>query len=106
MTEPEIAGYLTYYHESALSQTKKVPFYMGENTIGRDPNNKVTILDSTISKVHAKLVVTPTEMHYIDIGKNGTKVNSNLDESRIVPNQPVSIFTGVTLYLGDMVCKV
>ena len=79
---------------------------MGENTIGRDPSNRVPIPDATVSKVHAKLIVTGRDMQYIDVSKNGTKLIKNNEENKIESHKAVTIFGGMTLYLGDIFCVV
>ena len=64
------------------------------------------IPDATVSKVHAKLIITPREMQYMDVSKNGTKLIKNNEENKAESHKPVTIFAGMTMYLGDIVCVV
>jgi DNA-binding winged helix-turn-helix (wHTH) protein len=53
--------------------TKRFPLYPGEHVIGRDPDVEVRIDASTVSRRHARIVVTPDATILEDFGsKNGT----------------------------------
>ena len=51
----------------------------GENTIGRDPSNKITIVDSSLSRFQARIDIKPNgEATITDLNSgNGTRVNSS-----------------------------
>jgi pSer/pThr/pTyr-binding forkhead associated (FHA) protein len=72
----EVAGYLVILAPPEL--VSRVPFYMGENIIGRSESKAtVVVKDFSISQKHARLIVTPQTMTLSDIGsKNGVKINS------------------------------
>jgi len=51
----------------------------GENTIGRDPSNKIAIVDSSLSRFQARIDIKPNgEATITDLNSgNGTRVNSS-----------------------------
>jgi len=45
-------------------------------TIGRDDSNNLVLDDDRVSRSHARLDITPTEIQYVDLGSlKGSKVN-------------------------------
>lgn len=49
---------------------------IGEVVLGRSPECHVTIEDPLISRQHARIVVTPTQCTFVDLGsRNGSRVN-------------------------------
>ncbi|MGH9202411.1 MAG: FHA domain-containing protein [Vicinamibacterales bacterium] len=54
---------------------KRLPLRPGENVIGRDPEGGIPIDSATVSRRHARIVITGTEAVLEDLGsKNGTFV--------------------------------
>ena len=54
-----------------------------EITLGRDPNSDIFLDDVTVSRHHAKIVVSDDSVTIIDVGStNGTYVNNELIEER------------------------
>lgn len=71
---------------------KRLPLRPGDNVIGRDPEGGIPIDSATVSRRHARIVITATEAMLEDLGsKNGT----------FVGKEPVS--TPVRLKDGDEV---
>ena len=59
-----------------VDDTKVYPLIAGENSIGRDPQCTVVLNSLGVSRIHAKLQVTPERAMLHDLGsKNGTSVN-------------------------------
>lgn len=49
---------------------------IGEVVLGRSPECHVTIEDPLISRQHARIVVTPTQCTFVDLGsRNGSRIN-------------------------------
>lgn len=72
------------------------PLSAGEYSIGRSKKCKILIRDSSISRIHARLTVTPAgDLHLIDLGsENGVFVNGQkLTETR--PDQQDRIRLGL-----------
>jgi hypothetical protein len=56
-----------------------------EVTIGRDPVSDIFLNDVTVSRNHARLIVTPEGVTVHDVGSlNGTYVNDDLVESALL----------------------
>lgn len=64
-----------------------------EVTIGRDPESDIFLNDVTVSREHARLVVSGGEVTIIDAGSlNGTYVNNEIvSEARLVSGDAVQI---------------
>jgi hypothetical protein len=75
---------------------KTLPLREGENLVGRHPASAVWINGSSVSRTHARIVVTPAEVRLEDCGsRNGTFV----DSSRIV--EPHLLVDGNTVSFGS-----
>ena len=70
-----IAGFLVILNPAELAG--KVPFYLGNNIIGRsEEKSTIIVRHPNVSQKHAILKVTNKSIILIDIGsKNGTKIN-------------------------------
>jgi pSer/pThr/pTyr-binding forkhead associated (FHA) protein len=107
MTESEIAGYFSYWLIDEKPEERRLPFFMGENRIGRNADNRIIIPNRSTSNFHGNLTVTATGMTYIDLGgKNGTKINNESEDNLLSPKTEVEVYDGTTLYLGDIKCKI
>jgi DNA-binding winged helix-turn-helix (wHTH) protein len=73
-----------------MAGRRRIALVDGENVVGRDPEASVWLDDSTISRRHARLVVSDTGTVLEDLGsKNGTTVGG------------VRLTAAVTLHNGD-----
>lgn len=71
---------------------------VGENTVGRQGTD-VLLLDSTVSRSHARIRVENGQVFVEDLGStNGTKVG----DVRLSPNQPVVATGGTLLRFGNV----
>jgi len=69
----------------------------GVNTVGRE-NCDILLMDGTVSRRHAQFTVENGAVVVTDLGStNGTQV----DNSRITPNQPTPLAPGATLRFGN-----
>lgn len=76
---------------------RRFRLYPGENIIGRE-NCDILLMDGTVSRRHAKIVVEAGSITVVDLGStNGTKVDGN----RIEPNQPTLLPAGATVSFGN-----
>jgi DNA-binding winged helix-turn-helix (wHTH) protein len=76
---------------------QRFPLPPGEHVIGRDPDVEISLDASTVSRRHAKLVVTAKSAVLEDFGsKNGTRRGSE----RVV--SPVQLADGDTLHIGSL----
>jgi DNA-binding winged helix-turn-helix (wHTH) protein len=76
---------------------RRFPLSIGEHVIGRDPDVDVRLDASTVSRRHAKLVVTTDGVMLEDFGsKNGTLRGSE----RI--SRPVQLADGDAIYVGSL----
>jgi DNA-binding winged helix-turn-helix (wHTH) protein len=76
---------------------RRFPLIMGENIVGRDPHLQVTLESSTVSRRHARLLVTSEETTLQDIGsKNGTF----LGDQRV--SDPVQLSSGDVIHIGSL----
>src|SRR5262245_9601733 len=67
-----------------LRGRRRVPLQTGERTIGRDPGAEVLLDDKSVSRRHARLVVTAEGATLEDLGsKNGTYLKDARIESRL-----------------------
>lgn len=74
-----------------------LPLAIGEHVIGRDPDADIRLDASTVSRRHAKLVVTREGATLEDFGsKNGTR----RDGERVV--SPVRLVDGDAIYIGSL----
>jgi DNA-binding winged helix-turn-helix (wHTH) protein len=70
---------------------------IGEHVIGRDPDLEVTLDGSTVSRRHARLVVTAERVMLEDFGsKNGTFRGSERVTS------PIQLADGDAIYIGSL----
>ena len=77
---------------------KEIPLAPGELILGRDPNASVRIDDSTVSRRHAFLHITPEKAEIRDLGsKNGTLV-----EGKKLGSTPVSLHDGDEIQIGSI----
>lgn len=107
MTESEKAGYFCYWLVEGQKEPTKAPFFLGENSIGRNKDNKIIIPNQGTSKYHGKLIVKPMSMSYIDLGgRNGTKFGSDSEDNLLSPKTEVNVFDGTILYLGEIKCQI
>jgi phage tail-like protein len=75
-----------------------VPLNLPVITIGRAPDNTLSLSDLLISRRHAEIRVQDGVPVLIDVGSsNGTRV----DGERILPNQPYPITTGTVVQVGS-----
>ncbi len=76
---------------------RRFPLSMGEHVIGRDPDVAVRLDASTVSRRHARLVVTAEGVVLEDFGsKNGTFRG----DERVTA--PVSLADGDTIHIGSL----
>lgn len=76
---------------------RRFPLSAGEHVIGRDPDVEVRLDESTVSRRHARLVVTPEGAMLEDSGsKNGTFCG----ESRITA--PIQLADGDDIRIGSL----
>ena len=76
---------------------RRFPLSVGEHVIGRDPDVEVRLDASTVSRRHARLVVTPGAMVLEDSGsKNGTFRGSKRLTS------PVHLADGDAIHIGSV----
>lgn len=76
--------------EGPILVVKKGPFVgqqfnlnKNEITLGRDPNSDIFLDDVTVSRHHAKIIVSDDSVSILDVGSlNGTYVNNDLIEER------------------------
>ena len=77
--------------------TQRFPLSRGENVVGRDPDVGVRIDATTISRRHARIVVTPEGATLEDAGsKNGTF------RARERVTSPVTIADGDAIHFGSL----
>ncbi len=77
--------------------TRRFPLSVGEHVIGRDPDVEVRLDASTVSRRHARLVVTADATVLEDFdSKNGTFLGSE----RVTA--PVSLADGDTIHIGSV----
>jgi phage tail-like protein len=75
-----------------------VPLNLPVITIGRAPDNTLSLSDLLISRRHAEIRVQDGVPVLIDVGSsNGTRI----DGERILPNQPYPITTGTVVQVGS-----
>lgn len=78
-----------------LDDAKVYPLTAGENSIGRDPQCTVVLNSLGVSRIHAKLQVSPERTVLHDLGsKNGTAVNG----ARV--REPVELHDGDQVKIG------
>jgi DNA-binding winged helix-turn-helix (wHTH) protein len=76
---------------------RRFPLAMGENVIGRDPDAKVRLDASTVSRRHAKVVLTNEGALLEDCGsKNGTRRGDDRVTS------PILLVDGDAVYVGSL----
>jgi DNA-binding winged helix-turn-helix (wHTH) protein len=76
---------------------RRFPLSTGEHIIGRDPDLEVTLDASTVSRRHARLVVTPERVTLEDFGsKNGTFRGGD----RLTA--PIQLADGDAIYIGSL----
>jgi DNA-binding winged helix-turn-helix (wHTH) protein len=76
---------------------RRFPLDMGEHVVGRDPAVEVRLDAPTVSRRHARLVVSPEGVSLEDIGsKNGTRCGSHGVTS------PVHLADGDTIHFGSV----
>jgi DNA-binding winged helix-turn-helix (wHTH) protein len=76
---------------------RRFPLAMGESVVGRDPNLAVSLEGATVSRRHARLMVTNDGTTIEDVGsKNGTF----LGEERVTG--PVQLTNGDVLHIGKV----
>jgi phage tail-like protein len=75
-----------------------VPLNVPVITIGRAPDNTLSLSDLLISRRHAEIRVQDGTPVLVDVGSsNGTRI----DGERILPNQPYPITTGTIVQVGS-----
>ena len=76
---------------------RRFPLLIGEYVVGRDPDVDIRLDASTVSRRHARLVVTPAGTILEDFGsKNGTRLGSDRVTS------PVPLADGDTIHIGSL----
>lgn len=76
---------------------RRFPLSMGEHLVGRDPDVDIRLDASTVSRRHARLVVTAAGTVLEDFGsKNGTRLGSDRVTS------PVSLADGDAIHIGSL----
>jgi DNA-binding winged helix-turn-helix (wHTH) protein len=76
---------------------ERFPLSIGEHVIGRDPDVDIRLEGSTVSRRHARLVVTPEGTVLEDFGsKNGTFRGSQ----RV--SAPIQLADGDAIYIGSL----
>lgn len=76
---------------------RRFPLTVGEHIIGRDPDLEVSLDASTVSRRHARVMVTPESTVLEDFGsKNGTFRGSERVTS------PIQLADGDAIYIGSL----
>ena len=77
---------------------RRFPLSIGEHVVGRDPDVEIRLDASTVSRRHAKLVVTPERTVLDDLGsKNGSRRGDDPVDA------PVQLADGDTVHIGSLV---
>ena len=80
-----------------VMKKKKIPLMAGDNVLGREPEARVRIEDSTVSRRHARIVVSGDLARIEDLGsKNGTYVEGK----RL--RKPVRLANGDQIKVGSV----
>lgn len=80
-------------------EDRQFPLVDGEHIIGRDPDITVTLESTTVSRQHARLCVSPSDVTINDLGsKNGTFLNNNrvVEETRVSNGDRIRVGSLVT----------
>jgi DNA-binding winged helix-turn-helix (wHTH) protein len=78
---------------------KRLPLRPGENVIGRDPDGAIPIDSVTVSRRHARIVITGTEAVLEDLGsKNGTFVGKAPVSTPVRLNDGDEVRTGSVVF--------
>ena len=76
---------------------RRLPLSIGENVLGRDPDVEVQLDASTVSRRHARLVITAESAAIEDLGsKNGTCI----DDRQVTRSVPLA--NGATIRIGSL----
>lgn len=81
---------------SIVLGTEEIPLRSGENIIGRDPHDAITIHAPEVSRHHARLFIEGTTVTLEDLGsKNGTFVGTRrvTDAVRVQPGDEILVGT-------------
>lgn len=79
-----------------MAGERKLPLASGENIVGRDELAKIRLDDPTVSRRHARILVSATGAVLEDLGsKNGTFI-----DGRVLGNAPVRLVRGSGLAFG------
>jgi DNA-binding winged helix-turn-helix (wHTH) protein len=77
---------------------RRFPLSVGEHIVGRDPDVEIRLDASTVSRRHARVVVTPERTMLDDLGsKNGSRRGED------PVNAPVQLADGDTVHIGTLV---
>jgi pSer/pThr/pTyr-binding forkhead associated (FHA) protein len=80
---------------SILLGDQEIPLQSGENVIGRDPRDAVSIHAPEVSRHHARVIVTGTTVTIEDLGsKNGTFVGNRRVTTAVEVNAGEDILIG------------
>ncbi len=80
---------------------QEIVLYMGETLVGRSEECNLCLDDERLSRIHAKLIATDSQIGVVDMGsRNGTYVN----DTRI--RNPVQLYDGDQIRVGQTVMTV
>lgn len=92
----ELSGPILFCKEGLEGQ-KEISLSELPLTIGRDPQNKLVIDDSSISRFHAEIRYLGDQIQILDLGStNGIKVNGAIIQAQALMNRD-------TIHVGDIV---
>lgn len=90
-TLPQPVLYLIPKFPTKKDENQSIPLYIGESTVGRDGVTTISLPESSVSRVHAKLIVDSKSLILIDLGStNGSFVGAEkVLERRVLPGTEI-----------------
>lgn len=90
-TKPQPVLYLLPKFPTKSDEDQSIPLYVGEWTVGRDGVTTIALSESSVSRVHAKLIVDSKAVTLIDLGStNGVYVGlEKVQERRVFPGTEI-----------------
>lgn len=90
-TQPQPVLYLIPKFPTKNDVNQSIPLYVGEYTVGRDEVTTIRLPESSVSRVHARLIVDSKALTLIDLGStNGSFVGAEkVLERRVFPGTEI-----------------